>query len=71
MVIGRQSGISVDDTVFPTEVTAIFWGDVGDLISGLGPRIGVDVERDVEGSALRFVVSFFSASAEVGRVVPS
>ena len=29
-----------------------------------------DVEGYVEGFALRFVVSFFSAPAEVGRVVP-
>ena len=71
MVTGGQAGISVYDTVFPTEVTAIFWGEVGYLMSGLSLRIGVDVERDVEGFALRFVVSFFSTSAEVGGVVPS
>ena len=39
-------------------------GVVGD---GMGRT---DVEWYVEGFALRFVVSFFSAAAEVGRVVP-
>ena len=71
MVTGRQAGISVYDAVLPTEVTAIFWGDVGDLIGSLDLKIGADVERDVEGFALRFVVSFFSTRAEVGGVVPS
>lgn len=71
MVVGRQAGIPVNDTVFPTEVTALAWGEVGDLIGGLGLKIGVGIERDAEGFALGFVVGFFSTSAEVGRVVPS
>ena len=71
MVVGRQAGIPVYDTVFPAEVTAIFGGEVRNLISGLGLRIGVDVERDGEGFAETFVVSFFSTGTEVGRVVPS
>ena len=71
MVIGRQAGIPVYDTVFPAEVTGVFRGEVGNLISGLGLRIGVDVERDGEGFAERFVVGFFRAGTEVGRVIPS
>lgn len=71
VVIGRQVGSSVYDTIFPAEVTAIFEGEVGDLICGLGLGIGADVERNVEGFAERFIVGFFSAGAEVGGVDPS
>ena len=39
-------------------------------VAGKGGIRGTDVEGYVEGFALRFVVSFFSAPAEVGRVVP-
>ena len=71
VVVGRQAGVAVYDAVFPTEVAAVFWGEVGDLICGLGLRIGVDVERDGEGFAEGFVVGFFGTGAEVGGVVPS
>ena len=38
-------------------------------VTGNGIR-RTDVKGYVEGFALRFVVSFFSASAEIGRIVP-
>lgn len=44
-------------------------GRRGIVVAGNG--IGkTDVEGNVKGFALRFVVSFFSAAAKVGRVVP-
>ena len=71
MVISRQAGVAVYDAIFPAEVTAIFWGEVGDWICDLGLGVGVDIERDGEGFAERFVVGFFGTGAEVGGVVPS
>ena len=71
MVIGCQAGVAVYDTVFPAKVTAIFGGEVWDLVCGLGVGIGAGVERDVEGFAEGFVVGFFGTGAEVGGIVPS
>ena len=48
----------------------IICGGRRDVASGSDAIRGTDVEGYVEGFALRFVMRFFGAAAEVGGVVP-